>query len=434
MLDPRGDVGGLVLDGREPGGGDVPATGLGARRQRGHRHPGRARQRLGHEVGHLEDRGVVAPARRQREHQRRLGVDEVLAEAVQGGRARATPSVDRLVRVADGGDRHRRAGGDEQRAQQLQLGLGGVLELVEQHRPEACPLGRPDLGHGRGDACRERDLVGEVHGIAAALELVVALDERQHGPPFAQHGDGVADLGREGAPLGDPARDALERRHDVVEVAGHVVDPDEVLGHLAGEVDDGGGHGRLGLLDPVHRAVPGRDGLVRDLPRGRLAEQPALGLDPEPHAVLTHDAPGIRVVGRHGGHVVEHGGAGLVARGPQARLAQRRQAGRQPLGELAGGLAGEGEPEHLVGVHQVVRDQPDHPGGHRLGLARPGPGDHEQRPQRRLDDRHLLGRRRVGLAERSGQLDRAPSHGGRTVGHEQTGCRVVAAHSRLPSA
>ena len=50
------------------------------------------------------------------------------------------------MRVADGGDRGRGLpGGGEELAHEDQLRLGGVLELVEQHDPEAVALGLPEV-------------------------------------------------------------------------------------------------------------------------------------------------------------------------------------------------------------------------------------------------------------------------------------------------
>ena len=58
-------------------------------------------------------------------------------------------------------------------------------------------------------------------------------------------------------------------------------------------------------------------------------------------------------------------------------------------------------PEHRVGTDEPVGDQPHHPRGHRLGLARPGAGDDDGRRERRLDDRRLLG---VGVGSPSSSL------------------------------
>src|SRR6185369_6641275 len=76
-----------------------------------------------------------------------------------------------------------------------------------------------------------------------------------------------------------------------------------------------------------------------------------------------------------------------------------------PVGQLAGRLAGEGEPEHLVGTHVAVDDQPDHPQRHQLGLAGAGAGHHEQRfVVGRADDAQLLRAEVVGDAQPVSQL------------------------------
>ena len=375
---------------------------------------------------------------------------------MKGRRAGPPPAVDRLVRVPDGGDGHRFARCDEQRAKELQLRLGRVLELVEQHRPEPRPLRGAHLGHRGRDAGGESHLVREVQGVALPLEVPVALDERKDGTPLPEHRDGIADLRGKRAPRRRPARDLLQRRDDLVEVASDVVHAHEVLGHLRSEVDDGGGDGRLGLLHPLHRSVPRRDGLMGHLPRGRLTEHAALPLHAEPHPVLAYQPARVGVVGRHGRDVVEDRCALVGARAPDSRGPQAREPCGEALRELTRCLAGERESQHLVGVDEPVRHQPHDPGRHGLRLPRSRAGDDEQRPQRGLDDRDLLGRGRVLLAQRSGELVGAPAHTtrplttpgvrppvddargcraarGSTHGHRPTGCRAGVPHSRRPS-
>ena len=76
---------------------------------------------------------------------------------------------------------------------------------------------------------------------------------------------------------------------------------------------------------------------------------------------------------------------------------QRSEAQPDPLAELSGGLAGEGQPEDRFRVDQAVGHQPADPGGHRLRLARARTGDDDQRPVGgRRDDPRLLVRRRIG--------------------------------------
>ena len=82
-------------------------------------------------------------------------------------------------------------------------------------------------------------------------------------------------------------------------------------------------------------------------------------------------------------------------------LAEAGEAPLDALGELAGGLAGEGQPEHLVAADEAVRDEPDDAPRHRLGLAAAGPRDDEGGSERRGDHRRLLGGGRE-LSERGG--------------------------------
>ena len=83
-----------------------------------------------------------------------------------------------------------------------------------------------------------------------------------------------------------------------------------------------------------------------------------------------------------------HGTAGRQS--DQLGAAEHPQPAPDPLAQRGRGLAGEGQPEHLLRPDLTGGDQVDHPRGHRLGLPRPGTGDHQRRLQRRLDDRRLL--------------------------------------------
>ena len=131
------------------------------------------------------------------------------------------------------------------------------------------------------------------------------------------------------------------------------------------------------------------------------------------HRVRTRLGQLVRRLGRDDALVGEQrGGVGVVGRdldrlrvGQHALAGQAAQPRPHPLAELAGRLAGEGQPEHLVRLDHPVRHQPDDAGRHRLGLAGAGAGDHQQRLDRGRDDRGLLaGRRRQ--AQKSGQLGR----------------------------
>ena len=71
---------------------------------------------------------------------------------------------------------------------------------------------------------------------------------------------------------------------------------------------------------------------------------------------------------------------------PPAVLVELREAIRDALGELARRLAGERQPQDLVGAHEAVRDEPQHPHRHRLGLAAAGAGHDERGLGRCLDN------------------------------------------------
>ena len=136
-----------------------------------------------------------------------------------------------------------------------------------------------------------------------------------------------------------------------------------------------------------------RDHPVGELPGTGAAEQPGAGLGGQAQRVLADQAPGVGVVGR------DRRLAGQHRRAPRARgvevveqpgPGEAAQPGAHPDPELLGGLAGERQPEDLLGQHLPRGDQPDHARGHRLGLARAGPGDDERRAGRRGDHRGLL--------------------------------------------
>ena len=87
------------------------------------------------------------------------------AELAQVRGARATPSVDRLIGVADGGH----GGAGEELGEQVGLHDRGVLVFVEQHHPES----RAQLLDGGGTSAHrvqgEHHLIGEVDRAAHPL-------------------------------------------------------------------------------------------------------------------------------------------------------------------------------------------------------------------------------------------------------------------------
>jgi hypothetical protein len=114
---------------------------------------------------------------------------------------------------------------------------------------------------------------------------------------------------------------------------------------------------------------PQRVGLVVDRELAGVAEP--LGLDPQ--------QPGAGGVEGHHPH-------------PPLDLADERG---DPLAHLVGGLVGEGDREDLVRPRLARREQPGDPVGEHPGLARPGAGQHQQRPLA-VGDRLPLGLVEVG--------------------------------------
>ncbi len=129
-----------------------------------------------------------------------------------------------------------------------------------------------------------------------------------------------------------------------------------------------------------------------------VGDHSGVGLVPDPQAVLAQQVGGVGVVGQDGGlellvllvrptRLVRRGGHGQLLT-EHARGGQRHPDARA---QLAGGLGGEGQPEHLVGPDLPGDDEVDHPGGHQRGLARPRAGDHHGRAERCGDRGPLLG-------------------------------------------
>ena len=107
-----------------------------------------------------------------------------------------------------------------------------------------------------------------------------------------------------------------------------------------------------------------------ELPGGCLAEHGRVGLAPDEHRVLAVDRAREGVVGadrRRLERIERDVGDALVD--------ELGDALAHALGELAGGLAREGQPEHLGHVDVAVREQPDDAVRHGLGLAAARAGD-----------------------------------------------------------
>jgi hypothetical protein len=71
----------------------------------------------------------------------------------------------------------------EQRVQQHDLGVAGVLVLVQQHDLETVALDHADLGVIACHQSGPRHLVAEVHRLDVQLALLVQPDERQERQP-----------------------------------------------------------------------------------------------------------------------------------------------------------------------------------------------------------------------------------------------------------
>ena len=332
---------------------------------------------------------------------------EIGGEPAQVAGAGAAPAVDRLARVADRGHRVPAA---EQRPQQHQLGVAGVLVLVEQDHLVAGALGRPDLRVPAGDPGRQRHLVAVVQHLARGLGRRVPADQRQKLLPGALGGNylpnGRTDTPRQRVVLG---REPEADRGDVARVA-------QVLGQVAGQLEHGRGDRLRRPGDLVHRALVGGHDLRRELPGQRGRDQPHGRLEALAQGVVAdqparvgvvgadHRVPAERVLGVRGALLIR---AGPVCAGQLGiRAAQPFQSGAHPVGELGRGLPGEGQAEHPVRADHPVGDQPDQAGRHRLALARAGAGDDRQRAERRGNHRRLL-RCRLGQPEQPGQLRRS---------------------------
>ena len=272
------------------------------------------------------------------QHDRRVGV--VALEVLDVADVGAAEGVDRLVGVADhaqlgGSDRPRRgdpaaapARCSDQLAHEDVLRVVGVLVLVDEHVAEAPPVVLGDVGERLEQVDGRHDQVVEVEGVRL-------LEAR------------------------------LVQRVD--------------LGELL--LDD-----RLGLV-PEALVVDELVLQVADLVAHRPRRE-ALGVEVQVAAHQRHEALAV-------GRVVDREGAGepeLLGLGAQDAHA-RRVEGHDPhgpgtaaddrgdaLAHLGRGLVGERDGEDLAGLHPARREQVGDAGGERLGLARAGARDDEQRP------------------------------------------------------
>ena len=303
----------------------------------------------------------------------------------------------------------------EQCLQQHELGVAGVLVLIEQDHLVAGALGRPDLRVPAGDPGREGHLIGVVEHLARRLGGRVPADQRQKllsGPLGSNYlPNGCRYPPRQRVLLGGEPQ-AYGR--DVPGVA-------QMLGKVAGQLEHGRGHRLRGPGNLVHRPVVGGHDLRGELPGQRGRDQPHGRLEPLAQGVVADQPPCVGVIGANHRIPAERVSNLPVsgrpcARQPRARRpcatqsrplqacpAQPFQAGAHPVGELGRGLPGEGEPEHPVRADHSVSNQPDQASRHRLALARARARDNRQRAERRGDHCRLF-RCRLGQPEQPGQL------------------------------
>ncbi len=302
-------------------------------------------------------------ARRPQRHdrgRRAVGAREVRRELEDAAHLRAPEPVDRLVRVTDHDQVAAVAG---QRAEQRDLAGVGVLVLVDEHVPEL-PAQVVAMGRRLDDGAP--DQVGVVgRGLVVEVDEV-ALEEQPRGDVRRQPG-------------GLPERDQLVGLQALLPRAGqhHL--------HLAREA--AGLQGPVELLGPRHRLRRAAQQLADDdvlLGRGQQPEGCAVELA----GGVPPDQPvGERVDGR--------------AHRRARRAAQPRG---DPVAELLGGLAREGQRQHLRRVRAAGLDAVDDRLDQRRGLAGARAGEHEQRAALVVDDPLLV------VVEHGRQRRRAVAH------------------------
>ena len=264
------------------------------------------------------------------------GVGVVLLELLDVADGGPAEGVDRLVCVTDHDELARLdavlaagLGPADELAHQLVLGVVGVLVLVDHDVPEPAPVVLGDVGEGLEHVHRGHDQVVEVHGVGLAQ------------PPLV----GRVGLGEHlllvRAGLAHPARVGLLVDQLVLEVA-HLVAERAWVVSLGVEVHVADDHRHQplavgGVVDREGRAQPHLVGLAAQDAHARAVE----------------------------GHHPHRLGAGADERG-------------DPLAHLGGGLVGEGDGEHLAGLHAAGGEQVGDAVGEHAGLARPCAGDDEQ--------------------------------------------------------
>ena len=262
--------------------------------------------------------------------------------------------------------------------------MPGVLVLVQQHRGVPGPLGPADLGERVRDPGRDGHLVAEVDRPGLALGPPVALDQRQQRRPGARPAP---------AACGRP-RTARRRhrgrwrcaaawrapRRAGRRPAAQLVRLDQVLGQLAGQVEQPADDGRLGVVQLRHIRSYVRTTRWASCQVIASVSSRTDGSTPSRSACSATSRPAYAWYVETVGSPARTGSPAGPPPPRKARSCASRIRTRLPSSPAA--LRGEGEAEHLVGADQLVGDQPDHPGRHGLGLAGAGAGDDHRRAER----------------------------------------------------
>ena len=289
-------------------------------------------------VGRVEDGLRRAVVLLERDHPR---AGEVVLELGDVADVGAAERVDRLVGIAHHGEVSVLLG---QHRQQPELGVVGVLVLVHHDVAEALLPGGAGIGVGLEQEHRLQDHVVEVHRVGGVQPALV---EGVH------RGDGLLEevahlvaVGlRRQEPVLRPRDGGVHRpRREALGVELELLDAGLHEPHLVGLVVD-------------REARPVAD------PLGVAAEQPPAG----------------RVEGHH----------------PHARGGAPAHEPLHPLLHLVRGPVGERDRQDLARRGDARLDQVRDPVGEHARLARPGPGDDEQRAVGVHDRLALLGVERV---------------------------------------
>ena len=269
-------------------------------------------------------------------------------------RSSATPSVDRLQRITHRSDRIRRA---DQRSQQLGLHHRGVLVLVEEHHLD---LAVEDLLNvlTRGKLMPEAQHIREIHHSLLGLLGAKLLDHIAQLEPACTY---VAQF----AVIGNRLRQTVDPLENRVLVCTQLRGSANVFRQLLIEFDDCLGEGGRGNTHVRQWERGIQQDSVRDLQRFRLREQPCPGFDADSQPVFGDELMRERVVRANG----RGAGVNICERTRRVVLEQNVEQVPHARAELTCGLAGESQPDNLLGSDLARSHRPQHPRSHHCGLT-----------------------------------------------------------------